>query len=747
MARAKERNVNLRSLRRYRTPLALAALCTAMAGYLAWDHKHASSEELAARRRMLFRAFHRQQVDRIEIALPAGRFELRRRGHEQWVMQSEREGARPADAVEVERILSELEGAEALRTLGPLDPASRTRFGLEHPTVTVTAYEGAEITAHFVMGSAVEGARDRYLEASAQDGGRDRAVTAVVVGPSVAEVLDRPMAAFRDKLVASADLAHIDRITLRREGVETELRRRGPIWQLLTPAPVRASRGAVDTLLSELRELRATRVLVDGASDAELARYGLGPTAPRISFSRGANVEPITLRLGGPCPESDDAVTALREGGRTVVCLARTFADPALQPVAQYRDTHVLAARTDEIATIRLSGALGAGRDLVIERAAEGWRARDSAAAIDTDAMEVWLAALHELSSTAAAGPETRVARGLAPAPQQTLEVTRSGVDGSETILVGNSDAAGLAVSRDDEAGVLLFPPSAADVLRVDAVRFRPAQVLSQAPARLTDWRIEAPGFEETITRAEGGMRVTSPASVAVDQTTFAEVTTQFAELQAQRWVGAAERPEYGLTPPRVRIVGRFSPAGGDAGAQPSEVTLRLGAAVPGGGVYAAVSSSDGVFVMPRAFYDLMVQAHADRGVLQVPADVSRVVITVGDNARRVEIVRRGDTWVTASGASASSEQVTALLERLQRVVPPRVFGYGPPPAAANFAHPRAVIEAHLGADGGATVMRVTLGDRFGRGEGAGVYARREGLDLTLSVDDDFAEMVEQFSP
>ncbi len=74
------------------------------------------------------------------------------------------------------------------------------------------------------------------------------------------------------------------------------------------------------------------------------------------------------------------------------------------------------------------------------------------------------------------------------------------------------------------------------------------------------------------------------------------------------------------------------------------------------------------------------------------------------------------------------------------------MFGYGPALPTMGFATPRVVVLATYGADAGAP-RRLVLGERFGAGEGAGCYARVDGLDATLSVPEAACEALAEFQP
>jgi hypothetical protein len=742
----------VKQLARYRTPLVLAALCAGFAGFIAWDRTRATTDELQARQRMVFRAFHRERVDRIVVQHRSGRFELLKRGREQWSLVAGR-GARGADAVEVERLLSEIEGAEAQRTLGVLDGASRTRFGLDAPRAEVTVHEGPEVTARLVLGGAVEREAAVYALIGAREGARDRATQAVVLPRSVADVLDRPATDFRDRLVADVDVLRVDGITLdRAEGGRIVLTRQGPSWRLDTPALGRAARGAVEAVTTDLRELRATRVVADDASDDDLRRYGLDRPTVRAEFRRGNGVEPVRIAVGGRCPGDESAWAATREGTRTVVCLATTFVDPMRAAAEGFRDDRVLGARTDEIARVRITPGLADGQPLVIVREGSGWRAEGTTTPVDTEALEAWFGALHDLTSTRRLDGDVRVARGLLPGATAEIEVTRAGIEGVERIRVGREDAEGVPVSRDDEPIVLLFPPSVADTLRVDAARFRPRDLVHDEPTDLQGLVLEVGAMREEMTRSDGQLRLVHPVQGLADPAATTELVRQLADLSADRWVSSRVRPEHGFTTPRARVTARFEgngPAGSDGGARVRNYTLVFGAPAPTGGYFARLDGREGVFVLPRALVDMVSQPHVDRGALRVDTEaLTRIALTLRSPARRVVVVRDGNGWRTEAGATVARERIDALLDRLGSVGAPRAFGYGAAPAEAHFDAPTAVLELTLGGgDAAAQTVRITLGDRFGAGEGAGWYARREGLDATLSVPDDYTEALQRFEP
>ncbi|MEZ4408306.1 MAG: DUF4340 domain-containing protein [Polyangiales bacterium] len=733
-------------LPRYALPVGMALAAAGFTGLILIDKDKASTEELEARRRNVFRAFHRQRVDKVEVRHASGSYVLHKRPQGWFVVAGGT--ARLADEVEVERLLSELEGAEATRTLGNLDPRMTERFGLDAPRASVVVHEGSQVTARFDLGGAVQDENAVYARVT--DDGRTKTV---VLPKSFGDVFDRPAVALRDRRVADLDPSRLEAMEITRGDDRMVLTRRGSIWSITEPPLGRAGRGAVEVITSELRSLRAQRVLADGADDATLRRYGLDAPTVRFVMRRGPS-EPVTLLFGGACPGEDGEVAATREGSHTVVCFARSFVDALRAPAAGFRDDHVLSARTDEVQEVKVTGAAEGGGDLILRREGSRWTATGVAGGVDAEAVESWLTLLHDISAARRLDGDQRAARGLAPA-STVIEVTATGSDTPERVRVGTSDDTGLSVSRDDEPIVLQFAPSAADVLRVDAARFRPRTLVHDVEEDLRALTIDAGPLHEEITRGEGAsFSLTRPVRAAADGALVAELARTLASLEAERWVSAIARPEHGLATPTARLVARFEGSGprepADASvARERSYTITVGAAAPGGGSYASMEGKTGVFVLPRAFVEALTRPHLDRSSVALPReDITRLTITVtGGGARRVALVREGEQWRTETGTPAEASRVEALLEQLSTASGPRVEGYGPARPDEGFGSPTVTVEATYAGDAGAATHRLTIGARFGSGEDVGYYARRDGVDATLSVREALVDALRGFTP
>lgn len=728
-----------------RTLIGLSLAVTLCGGFIYFDRNSTTSEELEARRRSVFKTFHRERVSRIDIDHPSGRYELQKRGADWFVLKNN--VARKADVMEVEHALGEIEGAEATRTPGAVTGDSRARFGLDHPRATVVVYEGTTAALRFVVGGAVSGEEATYVEFEG---------SAVVLPKSFADAFDRASTDLRDKAIADIDGARIQALELAVGADRRVIQREGFVWRMTEPAQGRASRGAVEAITTELRELRAARVLEDDVNDAGLARYGLASPAVRLTVRRGTT-EPMVLRVGSDCVGHEGEVAATREGTGTVVCLARSFVDALRVTPETLRDDHLVVSRTDEISTIRVRGAVGQTADLVVRRDGEHWfegeapagDAGSAGAMVDGEAVESWLNTLHDLNAAARLPDDSRAAHGLSPSAM-TIEIARTGVEGREVIHVGASDEGGLYVSRDDEPIVLQFAPSVAETLRVEPIRFHARSMIHDVEGDLAALVLEAGTFREDLQKLDGAWRVVRPATTPADGAMLIDAARQLAGLDVDRWISTAPRPEHGFATPRARVIARFegrgpsSDGGTDAAvARVRSYTLLLGALTPGGGIYAMLEGGSGVGVVPRSLVDGLITPHLDRSVLHVASDdVTGVVIT--QPASRVEFVRDGARWRTAAGAPIETSRVEELLERLNNLIVSRVHAYGPPSTSAGLG--AFTLDVRRGGDAGASTLHYTFGESTG-GEPAATYVRRDDVDATMSVPSDFAEALRSFRP
>ena len=402
---------------------------------------------------------------------------------------------------------------------------------------------------------------------------------------------------------------------------------------------------------------------------------------------------------------------------------------------------------------------------VTVRRERDTWQMEGGTHDADPDTIDAWLGQLGSLSVEERLEPATAAAHALAT-PAYWFEITRTGVDGIERLNIGERDADRMYVTRGGEPTVFGLDPGTVENLRVDAARFRSRRIVRDVADEMVALATDTPTFHDEALRTNGQWALTRPVATAADPSAVRAVAQRVATLDAERWIALEALPIHGLATPRIRITARFEGAGPDPdpntdagarvdGAVPRgprvrEYVVNVGAEAPGGGAYASLGGRGGVFVLGSAALEELTQPRLDRTVMESDrATVERIEITrTAAGARPVAIRRDGGVWRTDAGAPVDRSRVNALLERLTLVRAPRVFGYGPPPADAHMGEVTLTLTS---ADAGAVrtprVIRVVMGASYGGFAEGGVYARRDGLDATLSMPRDVADAIRDFTP
>ncbi len=718
-----------------RTTGVLASLVALGAAALWWSNRQVPDIVRDERRARVFSALRRDQIQRVEVDRGIERFTCRKDGA-RWMVELNGV-ATEADETEVERMLTEAEYAQPTRALGPLDAAQRRQFGLDAPRARVILHEAnSSVSMRFTLGADVRDERAVYAE---YDG------RGFVLARSVADAFLVRARDLRSRNIVEVEVDRVTRIELRRAESTVVLAKQGSVWRLEDNE--RVGRAAIESLLGDLRELRATRFVEDNADDAAVARYGLATPRATMTVARAGRPS-LVIRYGAPCPEHPDEVAARRDDSRVIACVARTSFDNATRPIEQLRDPQVLFARADEVERIVLHSPSG---EVSARRSADSWRLEGVTGDADADSVQQWLDALSALRIESRLPEAEAAPRGLAPATSW-IEVTRTGVEGRERLEVGARDADHVYVRREGERSVLALSTASETTLFVDAARFRAQGVIRDVADELRALVTESSDFRDEVTRSAGRWSLLHPSTGDADPLLMRAIAERIASLDAQRWVSLAPRPEHGLDRPRARLIARFegdgapvADAGADASARVREYEIAIGAAVTGGGAYARIVGREGVFVLAQSAIDELLQPHVDREVLAIERDQVQRVECQQRGQPRFVLRREASGWRVEGGGSFDRARVEALLDALASVRAPRVFGYGPAPATASLGEQSIALTLGAG-DASTRIVRLVLGREFA-GAPSGVYARVDDTDATLSVSEEVSRAIRACAP
>jgi hypothetical protein len=151
-----------------------------------------------------------------------------------------------------------------------------------------------------------------------------------------------------------------------------------PSWKLKEPKDIAgrtADTGKVDRLLSALRDLRATKLIAEKATDAELERYGLKAPAIQatVTLAKPDKKTEDYIYLFGK--ETDDKANVYaKQGSRDMVFLV---AKDVLEPLqGDWQDPSVFHIDVAKVKGLKLIGwqdVVGSPVTLDLEKSAQGW--------------------------------------------------------------------------------------------------------------------------------------------------------------------------------------------------------------------------------------------------------------------------------------------------------------------------------------------------------------------------------------
>lgn len=716
----------------HRATIVMALLVAGGAGALVWSNRSIPENIRQERRSRAISALRRELVDHIEIDRGTEQLQIYKTNG-RWTVTVR--GARvEADDTEVERLLSEIEYAEPVRLLGTMDARNRAEFGLTAPRARVAFYEqnrGAIV--RFSVGREVTGGEGVYVESEGQG---------FVLASATANAFVVHGRDLRSRNLVEIDSSRVTGLTVKRGSNTLSLEKRQGFWAFVHGE--RIGRGPIESLLADLHELRATRFVEDAADDATLARLGLSPAQGELVVERTGQSS-VSISFGLPCPGHSDEVAVRRNDERVVACVQNSAAAHTERELARWQDNRLFFARTEEVEKVVLHQS---GRNITLARTTEGWRVEGSNESIDSDAVQHWL------DSTVGTPVELHSPdAGVVPssADPSWIEIARTGIEAKERVTFLQSDSEHTYVRRESDGVLLALNQRAVADVFVDDVRFRAISVIRDVSEELRAMVTESPDFRDEINKRDGRWQLLRPIQLDGDPLLMRATAERLASLDAVRWVSRTVVPLYGLSVPRARIIARFEGAGAplEDGSSPQirEYTLLVGATSPDG-VFCKLAEREGVFLLTQSVVDELLQPHVQRSVFNMQREsIERIVLTPRGRAR-VELTRTPGGWQNQTGTRVDRSQMEQFLAAIENVRAPRVFGYGQSNAAQDIGRVSIEVFTHQ-ADAGASAQlsyRLNLGSEFA-GQPGGVYARLGGIDATLSVPIEVANVVSVLAP
>lgn len=711
-----------------RTTLILAVIAIALGAYIYFHERHTLSQsEVEARGTHLLKHFVRARLTTVTVERGGRRWTLERiLGADESVDLHVWRVAAPvrdaADDEAVNALLGSLEWGDARRTLVDLTAADLHEFGLDHPRLRATLRVANE-DIRLTLGAEVPGGEGVYVSIG-------EPATAYIVGKDFFEALDFDVDHFRSKVLFDGrSAAGAVRVTLRNATGSYEFDRPdGHRWWVRQPSVAYASPGAVEAALNTFESLHAQRFVAENLD--QLARYGLDPADMDVhaTMSRpdGGAASSMRIRVGHVCEGHPTELYAVTDNEGPVMCVTATEVEAFRVGSNMLYEQHLVLTPDDSVERIQVATE---EQHVEITRSDEGWKfhthddvrgdADEAAVArfmADLRAARMVTSSAGEASSVVASLPATpaNLAAQHLDHPYATITITKTENGGTESVVLGNSDASGTWVRRGDEPLILRMEGSLVSLFEPSPIHVRPLRVITEDDARAVRFRVTRGQFDrETVELADGRWTVIEPERVIAERSLCASFLRRFGTLSAERFVASEPTMEMRTARPRYTVEATFGTA------TPGQVhahMLRIYDSAPGG-AQALLDEDHAVFVVSQDFVNELEARFASRDLLST--EVANVA------AIRVERGRtHTDLPATDANRASPAYQTVATLHAVG------VAGYD-----GNIGAVRAtVVVTRTEGSPVPHAMRILIGAQEGEGDTALVRVRREDLPLVFRV-------------
>jgi hypothetical protein len=687
------------------TSIALLVLAAATAAYAYFvDSGRVSDSDREGRRTDVFPSFRVAEVTRVELDSGGGHLVLERDadagGASSWTMTSPLHER--ADSAAVDMLLRELELARRLREVSVTDGT-----GLDPARVRGKVTVG-KLEYRFALGNDApqpEGAA--YMRVDEEG--------TFVVGRALKVQLLRGVDAYRDRTLLAYGASGIARVELHgASGESVALEREGATFRIAGRG-LRASRAAVERLMTALGGARAESFLdgptTDGVMVTSVSTIAVTP--------REAGRERVELSVGGECPGHPEDVVVVRTAPtRVAACTGHALADALAAASTDLVDTSPFFAHADEMEELRIDAIATGGREgprVEVVRRGTGWTERaPEARALTSD--ETDSANALALAVAGARGIDVhRAGTDERFEPRTRVTIARTGAGTREVVELGEAGPDGSALVRRADDGAILR------VTRAVARRLAPHPVALRGRALWT-----APFDPGAVVAVEDTCGSTpqrlelrdhtwvlrAPPGLPADAVTVADLVGTVAHAKADAWLTEADDGGFGFDGPGACTVAMTLDGG-------RKVSIALGAAADDG-YYARTSEGPAVFAASSGLRAALAHPAIDRARFRLDAAGGSAVTVFHDGVRHVVSADAGDDKLALALAGLYAQSALHA---------------GAPAPDEGLGHPTLDIVATSRADGGALQeTRIAIGAETEVDGAPAYYARAAGLDATFAV-------------
>jgi hypothetical protein len=285
-----------------------------LGGYAWWANRHpATDTSSTSTTSPKILTLNADQITGIRLAKTGADPVVLSRNGDKWQITAPQELPADSDAV------NGLTGAVAPLTSDRLideHPQSLAPFGLDHPSseVDITTKDGN--TTKLLFGSDTVSGSDTYVKLA-----NDPKV--YTVASSSKSSLDKSVGDLRDKRLMTLNSDKITSVALSAKGPAVEFSKNSSgDWQITKPKPMRADGGAVDDLVSKLKDAKMDLSATPTPSDfAAATRLGTatfvddkGPQSIEVRKAKSGDIYAKSTAVGGVYKVAPDIGTAIDKG-------------------------------------------------------------------------------------------------------------------------------------------------------------------------------------------------------------------------------------------------------------------------------------------------------------------------------------------------------------------------------------------------------------------------------------------------
>jgi hypothetical protein len=635
-------------VKRHLTTILLVVAAAALALYLLLTKDRLTTTEQKGREHLVFPAWRRDDVTRLEVTHEGETIVLERANREAlWRMTSPREER--VDQSAAERLTTTMEFATRLRPVVAGDT-----LGLDRPRATGVVKMG---TLQFTI--ALGGASPRPEGSSyfrIDDG------APFVGSKELADALLAGSDAYRDRSVIpylSLEMSKFE-VIHGAQGQSGFIVERFDERSFRIPSlEVLASKKALDRAWSAVAEMRAEAF----PKDADADRLTANPQMTLRLTPKDTTKGIAELVVGGACPgHPDDVVVLRKQPTRAAACAPKGAIDQLREITpAMLVDTGPFSFRHDEIEEIRFEG--DDVKTIELARRGTGFHQRKPVdrelSAAEGEAVSELLVMLEKTAAS-----DVKAGRG---APFTSIAKAKIWVsERSEEVEVAAAEDGKAVVRRVRDDARLTLTAAQARRLVPRETTLRPLGLVTNETRKVTRAALRC-GVEQDLEDTGAGLKLVKPVGYETDGK-IRQLTDTLLRGKVLEWNADRDDGSFGITEDGCRVTLSFADGN-------TPLTVRLGRQGEGG-VFGAVDGERGVFITGQSLETMMRTIYVSLASLRIE-DATKVEAKVAGGRRAANAAELSglfaDRVISLGSSDVGPIELELLVTRPEAGAPRRI--------------------------------------------------------------------------